>query len=383
MKEIRCPNCKKNIKIDEVLINQLEDSLITDLTKKHEEELADVKSQAENEIKLSLSREYSKAQKETELLIKKLELDAKDEKEQNKKLMSQLEELNTSLRNTLREKDQIKIAADKKVLESENQIRQEVKTLVDEEYRLKLKEQEKKLNDMEKALVVARRKAMQGSEQLQGEVLELELESLLKREFSLDEINEIKKGVKGADIIQIVKNKHLEKCGIILYESKNAAWSTLWLSKFKNDIRTANANIGILVSRQMPNNEDMMCMNGVWVVKPKLVLPLATAIRNQILAVYTANNNAQNKDIKMENLYQFLIGAEFKHRIEAIIENYTLLQSEMEKERRLAEIRWSKQEKSIRAVIDNTLGMYGDLQGITGDSLGQLKQLETKEEITS
>ena len=133
------------------------------------------------------------------------------------------------------------------------------------------------------------------------------------------------------------------------------------------------------MSKELPDEYgDMKNIDGsVWVVKPKLALALAVAMRSQIINVYTANHNSENKDEKMEVLYQFLTGPEFRHRIESIVENYGTLQNEIEKEKRSAQLRWTKQEKSIRAVIDNTIGMYGDLQGITGGAMSEIKQLES------
>lgn len=179
----------------------------------------------------------------------------------------------------------------------------------------------------------------------------------------------------------MVKNQRLENCGILLWESKNASWQPSWVAKFKEDIRSAGANIGVIVSKELPEEYgEMKNIEGsVWVVKPKLALALATAMRAQILNVHTANTNSENKGEKMEVLYQFLTGPEFRHRIESIVENYGTLQDEIEKEKRSAQLRWSKQEKSIRAVIDNTIGIYGDLQGITGGAMSEIKQLESGE----
>jgi hypothetical protein len=244
-------------------------------------------------------------------------------------------------------------------------------------------ELQKKLDDQTKLAEEMKRKAEQGSQQNQGEVLELDLEDALRSEFPIDDVTEVKKGVRGADIIQTVKNNRLEECGILLWESKNASWQPSWIAKFKEDIRNAGASIGIIVSKELPDDYgDMKAIEAnVWAVKPKLALVLAVAMRNQIINVYTANHNNENKDEKMEILYQFLTGPEFRHRIEAIIENYSMLQDEIEKEKRSSQLRWAKQEKSVRAVIDNTIGMYGDLQGITGGAMGEIKQLEPGEEV--
>lgn len=175
-----------------------------------------------------------------------------------------------------------------------------------------------------------------------------------------------------------MKNQSLASCGILLWETKNGKWQPAWVPKFKQDIREASANIGVIVSHELPSEYgDMKNLeNNVWAVKPLLAPVLAAALRGTILQVDAANRNAEGKDAKMEALYQFLVGPEFRHHVEAIVENYGTLQQEIEKEKRAAALRWAHQEKAIRAVIDNTIGMYGDLQGITQKALPAIKSLE-------
>lgn len=404
MNEIKCPHCGQLMDIDDILVKDVEAKVLAEQHKKHEAELAKVKEEAaesaqkelqakldiankQKEQDLELERERIKAEfdgaakkdaQAQELLIKKLEDDAASAKESADSLRKQLSELMDELRAERKAKEDAELEAKKKLAEEESKIRDEAKKTADEEHSLKIKEMEKKLADTQKSLADAQRKAEQGSQQNQGEVLELILEDALKIEFPTDEVDEVKKGVNGADIVQTVKNQRLEKAGVLLWESKNAKWQTSWIAKFKEDIRNANANIGVIVSKELPDAYgDMKAVEpGVWVVKPKLALALASAIRAQILNVFIANNNSENKGEKMEVLYQYISSPEFRHRIESIVENYNSLQSEIEKEKRTANQRWARQEKSIRAVIDNTFGMYGDLQGITGGTMGEIKQLE-------
>lgn len=404
MSKVKCPNCGTEIDIDDILSKDIKAQVIAEEHEKHTKELERVKTQAEEfaneQLKsrlelaeqkknqeLDLEREKIRAEMEgkskkeaqrQELYNKKLADDAESAKKDNKDLREQLSELMDQLRTEKKSRENAELEAKKKLSEEENKIREEAKKDADEAHRLKNLEMEKKLIDTQKALSDAQRKAEQGSQQNQGEVLELDLENNLRIEFPMDEILEVKKGARGADVTQIVRNNHLEKCGVLLWESKNATWQPKWVAKFKKDIREAGANIGILVSKEIPNdyNEMKNLDTNVWVVKPKLALALSSAMRNQIISVWAANHNNENKDEKMEILYQFLTGPEFRHRIEAIVENYGSLQTEMEREKRAAQLRWSKQEKSIRAVIDNTIGMYGDLQGITGGAISEIKQLE-------
>lgn len=408
MNEIKCPHCGKLIDIDDILVKDVEAKVLAEQHKKHEAELAKVREQAEQQANkaldakldiankqreqdIELDRERIKAEFEgkakkdsqgQELLIKRLEDDAASAKENNDNLREQLSKLMDELRAERKAKEDVELESKKKLAEEESKIRDEAKKTSDEEHSLKIKEMEKKLADTQKSLADAQRKAEQGSQQNQGEVLELILEDALKIEFPTDDIDEVKKGVNGADIIQTVKNQRLEKAGVLLWESKNAKWQPSWIAKFKEDIRNANANVGVIVSKELPDEYgDMRSIEpGVWVVKPKLALALASAMRAQILNVFIANNNSENKGEKMEVLYQYISSPEFRHRIESIVENYNSLQSEIEKEKRTANQRWARQEKSIRAVIDNTFGMYGDLQGITGGTMGEIKQLESGDE---
>lgn len=415
MNTIVCTNCGERIEVDKALEGQIEARVLAAERHKHEEELAKIKAEQESAVakereaaaslakkqlegekellkqqaaadleleKKRLEIEAASAQKksqaEQEALIKTLRDDAESAKADSKKLREDLGKLMDQLRESNKAKDNAELEAQKKLAAQEAKIREEVAKNADEKYHLKLLEQEKKLADTQKALEDAQRKAAQGSQQNQGEVLELDLENRLREEFPFDEVSEVKKGQRGADIRQTVKNTSMAACGILLWETKNGKWQTAWVGKFKQDVREANANIGVIVSQSMPEEYgDMKHLEKtVWVVKPRLAPILASALRTTILQVDAANKMSAGKDAKMEALYQFLVGPEFRHRVEAIVENYTMLQNEIEKEKRSAQIRWNHQEKAIRAVIDNTLGMYGDLQGITNRALPGIKSLE-------
>lgn len=409
MNTITCSHCGTKIEIDKALEGQIEARVLTAERHKHEAELTNVKKRAaelaneqlksrlEHETEkskqlLELEREKMKHQLESEarkqaqnqeLLIQSLRDDAKSEKESSGELRTQLKELMESLREEKKARLNAELDAQKKLAESEERIREEASKSAGESHRMKQLEMEKKLADTQKALEDAQRKATQGSQQNQGEVLELDLENRLREEFPFDEITEVKKGQRGADIIQTVKNQSLNSCGILLWETKNGKWQPAWVPKFKQDIREANADIGVIVSQQMPPEYgDMKHLEAaVWAVKPSLAPILASALRTTILRVEAAHRNNEGKDTKMEALYQFLIGPEFRHRVEAIVENYGTLQAEIEKEKRAAALRWAHQEKAIRAVIDNTIGMYGDLQGITQKALPVIKSLEIDDDI--
>jgi hypothetical protein len=415
MNTITCPHCGKNVEIDKALEGQIEARVLAAEQLRHSEELAKLKAEQDAAIAKagSIATEMAKKQLEgeKELLLKQaaadldlekkriaqelmneqrkvdaakasevtqLRSDNEASKEESKKLREDLSKLMTSLREERKAKENAELEAQKKLAAEEAKIREEVLKSADEKHHLRQLEMEKKLADTQKALEDAQRKATQGSQQNQGEVLELDLENRLREEFPFDDISEVKKGQRGADIVQTVKNQSFNACGMLLWETKNGKWQPAWISKFKQDIREANANIGVIVSQEMPTEYgDMKHLEAnVWAVKPHLAPVLAAALRGTILQVDMANRNSEGKDVKMEALYQFLVGPEFRHRVEAIVENYGTLQQEIEKEKRAAALRWAHQEKAIRAVIDNTIGMYGDLQGITQRSLPTIKALE-------
>ena len=328
MSIITCKQCGNKIEVDSVLEEQVKERVLAAEQHRHKEELEKIKD------------------------------------EQAKALKAALDEAT-------------KIAA-KKLAEKETKIREEAEKTADDKAHLRQLELEKKLSDTQKSLEEANRKARQGSQQTQGEVLEIEIEQQLLAEFPTDDIEEIKKGARGADIKQTVKTSSLQKAGLLLWETKNGKWQPAWVGKFKNDVREAKADMGIIVSQEMPPEYgDMQHLEqNVWVVKPKLTLVLASTLRSTMLRVYEINNLNVGKDAKMESLFTFISGPEFRNRVESIIENYGHLQEELEKEKRSAQLRWSRQEKSMRAVIDNTIGMYGDLQGVTNRALPTIKSLE-------
>ena len=415
MNVIVCKSCGVEIEVDKALEGQIEARVLTAERSRHQHEMELLRQEAqttaakerqalelrsqkqldgEKELlqqaataelalerkKLEFAADSLKKQTaaEQEALVKQLQADAAGEKDSNRDLRKQLGELMQTVRDEKKARANAELEAARKLAVSEDRIRDEVLKGADERYRLRLAEQEKKLTDTQKALEDAQRKAHQGSQQSQGEVLELDLENRLREEFPFDDITEVKKGQRGADIKQTVCNHNGTHCGVLLWETKNGKWQPAWIAKFKADIRDANASIGVIVSQEIPAELGEMkhLDNNVWVVSPRLAPRLAAALRITILQVDAANKMNSGKDVKMEALYQFLVGPEFRHRVEAIVENYTVLQDEIEREKRASALKWARQEKAIRAVIDNTIGMYGDLQGITNRALPTIRSLE-------
>lgn len=331
--------------------------------------IIDVAEQLAHDIKDSIIlEERKKAQNEVDEVRRKFTSDMG-------KLLDEIK--------TLREKDEMReIEMKKKLIESEDTIRNEARKKAEEEHQLKDVEKEKLIQDLKKSLEDAQKKANQGSQQTQGEVLELTIERKLKEEYPQDTINEVKKGVRGADVIQEVFDKNGVACGSIIWESKNAKWSETWIGKLKEDQRQAKSDLAVLVSVDLPETikeKGVGYKNGVWIVSPNSFINLSLSLRFNLISLYHEKENLNAVDEKMKVLYKYLTGQEFRLRVEGIVESFSILQEDIEKEKRWFSSKWARQEKEIRKVIDHTHGMYGDLQGVTGRELPDIKSLELSE----
>lgn len=367
---IKCKHCGKEIEISEALRHEIEEQILASEEARHQKELAEATKKAEQNA-------IEKSRRDFELELKNLRKEKEEEKQRNIKLLKQLEELSEEIRNLRRRDEERELAMKKHLAYEEDKIRQETRKKVVEEHDLKDREKDKKLQDALKQIEELKIKMQQGSQQTQGEIMELELEGILKREFPEDEIYEVKKGQRGADVVQIVVDKRGRKCGIILWESKNAQWSEGWLPKLRQDQRDAKAQIAVLVAVNPPSDvESFIFRDGVWITSRDTVIGLAMALRFNLISLHSERVSKTGKEDKMEVLYKYLTSIEFQHRVEGIVEAFTNLQHDIEKERRWFTTKWARQEKEIRKIVDNTQGMYGDLQHATGRGLPQIKSLE-------
>jgi hypothetical protein len=246
------------------------------------------------------------------------------------------------------------------------------------EYQLKLKELEKQLDDQRKLADEMKRKAEQGSMQLQGEVQELLLEEILKDHFPFDGIGEVGKGVEGADCIQMVRNHLGQDCGKIIFESKRTkSFNNGWIEKLKADMRNKQADVAILVTQAYP--KEMTCFgekDGVWICSFSEVLALTNALRHTIIRIAETKKAEENKGEKMQMLYGYLTGIEFRQQIETIVEGFLSMKNSISKERIQMEKIWKEREKQLERVLLSTSGMYGSIKGIAGASIGNIPLLE-------
>ena len=381
---IICPSCKKPIPLTEALTHQLSEKfkrqsesekqqLVIFYKKRLQEETVKKTKEVEEAIK-------KKIEQETALKMRDTQNERDELKSQNKALQEQILETNRLLRQLRTEKEQVKIEMEKQLAASQEKIREAEQKKLADQYRLKMLEKDKQLQDALKVNNELKIKLEQGSQQTQGEVLELELENTLRQEFPYDEVKPVAKGTVGADVIQIVKNASGRVAGQIVWETKRTkAWSADWTKKLKEDQRQMKAELAVIISQVLPKDiEGFGYFEGVWVGTYVMIRGLAYALRRQILEVFAAKSAIVGKNDKMEILYNYLTGVEFRQRIEAIVEAFSTLQEDLEKEKRWFAGKWAKQEKSLRKVIDHTLGMHGDLHGIVGRELGEIQEQRSK-----
>ncbi len=371
MQTIVCPHCKKEFELSSAFESEYKATLTTELEAKHKEELEKAK-------KTALEDSAKKIREEFEVQLKRSQEDLQEKDERIKKLIEQMTELTQEVRQSKKEREEAKLEMEKKLAEEEGKIRLDAQKKAEEEQHTKLLAKDKQLQDTLKELEDAKRKLQQGSQQAQGEVFELEFENLLQQQYPNDKVQPVSKGVKGGDIIQEVWDRRGNFVGKILWELKNTKnWSEGWIDKLKTDQRTINAEEAVLISEILPSDMTIAGFrSSVWVTQKNFVIPLADTLRAKLIQLYYVKNSVQGKDEKMEILFSYLSGTEFKHRVEAIVDAFSNMQTEIEKEKRYFANKWSRDEKNIRQVIDNTLGMHGDLKGIIGNSLPQIKELE-------
>lgn len=395
---ILCPHCKKEIPLTEAISHQIREELQKEFAaegRKREQEIA-LKEQALMKREKAIEEEYAqkmrleRARLEKELRQRaeeKIALELKDLQSQvaEKELkLKEAQKAELELRKERRELEErqktLELEMHRKLDEGKALIREEAMKNLSEEHRLKDLEKDKQIKDMLKQIEELRRKAEQGSQQTQGEVLELELEEILKANFPLDQIEPVGKGRRGADILQKVHNQHGQYCGTIIWESKRTkAWAEGWIEKLKDDQQEAKAEIAVLATSVLPKEvANFGYMNGVWVTDYTLTVCLAIALRINLIQVANAKMAAVGKNEKMEVLYNYLSGPEFSQRVEAIVGSFVSMKNDLDQEKRAMNKIWSKREKQIERVIHNVSGMYGDMQAIAGASLPQIKSLELK-----
>jgi hypothetical protein len=403
---IKCPYCNKEFPLTETISKQLREDISKEFEEKNKKRDIDI---AEREKDLSVKEEEIKIAKksieeeiETKVKIASDEIKKEAKQEATKEVSLDLEELKEQiedknkkleiaakaeldLRKKAREleesKKNIELEIARKVDEEREKIKESALKSVEESHRLKIKEKDKKMEEMTEQIIELKRKAEQGSQQTQGEVLELELEDILNSNFTSDNIKPVPKGIKGADVLQEVISPSGQYCGTILWESKRTkSWSDSWIEKLKDDQKDAKADTAVLVSITLPKGcKNFSSLSGVWVICFDLVMALATVLRTSLLQLSNIKLLSVGKNEKMEILYKYLSGPEFSQKVESIIETFKDMKEGLEQEKRAINKIWAKRDKQIEKVINSTSGMYGDMEAIIGaSSMQKIEALELK-----
>ena len=275
-------------------------------------------------------------------------------------------------------KRELELTVEKRVQEGLTDVRTQAKKEAEDEQKLKVMEKEQTIAAMQKQIEDLKRRAEQGSQQLQGEVQELEIENLLRSKFPFDAIEPVPKGEFGGDVLHRVVGAGGQSGGAILWEFKRTKnWSDGWLAKLRDDQRTAKAEIAVIVSQVLPKGvETFEMVEGVWVTHPRAALPVAMILRQSLLELALARQATEGQQTKTEMVYQYLTGPRFRQRVEAIVEAFSTMQEDLDKERKAIMKQWAKREEQIERVMGATVGMYGDLQGIAGKSLQEIDGLD-------
>lgn len=405
--QIKCPNCGTSIDVQDILSHQLEE----EIKQKYQSQIAEEKKKyaAELEGLNKAKEEFEKKKKqENELFQERLETQLKQEKktieekvkaklkeeqseqfdalqkELNEK-SEQIKELNRTkveIEKLKREKAELKEAIEAESQKKLNEIliaeKEKIRKFEEDKNELRFKEMQMQLEAQKKLTEEMRRKQDQGSMQIQGEVQELAIEEWLAVKFPLDTIEEIKKGARGGDCIQIVNTRTEQNCGTIYYESKRTKdFQPSWIEKFKADIREKGANIGVLVTEVMPSDMDRLGLkDGIWICNYEEFKGLCAVLRESIIQVSTAISTQENKGDKMDMLYDFLTSSTFRMQIEAIVEGFTSMKIALDSEKRAMQRIWKEREKQIEKVVTNTIDMYGSIKGIAGNAIQSVKALE-------
>lgn len=359
---VKCPSCSKEVKLSESLTADLfadeRAKIAVEEKRKAQEALSsDLKQKAENLAEL-------------QLLLKNNQVKLTESQKVQAEAIRKQREFEDKER-------ELELTIEKRVQATSSTLREKLAKETEERYQIKMAEKDQAMASLKRDLEEMKRKAEQGSQQLQGEVLELELENMLRLRFPIDSIEPVAKGQRGADVIQKVIAPSGQYCGSLLWESKRTKnWSDGWIAKLKDDQRAAKIDIAILVSQTLPKDiESFDLIEGVWITHPKTAMPLAMSLRNSLIELASLRLASEGQDTKIEIVYQYLTGPRFRQRVQAIVESFSVMKEDLDREKRAITTLWQKRETQIERVMNSTVGMYGDLQAIAGQSLQEIAGL--------
>ena len=407
-----CPKCRTEIKLTESLAAPLVESIRRDyedrLTRKDTDMAKRETALRERETAIARARETLDDQVAEKLKQERSRIAAEEARKARAALANDFDEKAkelAELQDVLRVRDQklaeaqkaqadlirkqrelddakreMELTIEKRVQGSLSITRDQARKEAEESVKFKVMEKEQTITAMQKQIEDLKRRAEQGSQQLQGEVQELELEALLRAKFPRDTIEPVPKGEHGGDVLQRIHGPLGQTCGTILWESKRTKnWSDGWLVKLREDQRAAKAEVAVLVTQALPKDmETFDLVEGVWVTPPRTAIPVALALRQMLSEVAAARQSTEGQQTKMEMVYQYLTGPRFRQRVQAIVEAFSSMREDLDKEKKAIMKQWAKREEQTDRVLLATVGMYGDLQGIAGKTLQEIEGLEMK-----
>ncbi|CAK8716808.1 MAG: hypothetical protein CDV28_12529 [Candidatus Electronema aureum] len=407
---ITCPECGKQIDVNGLLYSQIEKELQDSSNKKLAEQQKTIEEQAnilarerndlekqkksiQDEIQLAVANQLQIEKQKQESQIrqsvtaemteqyKAMQEELERKSEQVKELNRVKAEIARVEREKAELKESIEAEAQRKITEVLREERGKIQRSIEEREQFKLMEKDHLISQLKIQLQETQRKAEQGSTQLQGEVQELAIEAWLRDSFPFDEIEEIKKGVRGADCLHIVNTRTRQNCGSIYYESKRTKeFQSGWIEKFKGDLQVKNADVGVIVTEAMPRDMERMGLKeGIWICSFEEFKGLCVVLRESIVRISNSNAVHENKGDKMNMIYTYLTSNEFKLQIEAIVEGFSQMQADLNAEKRYVESSWKKREKQIDKVILNTNHMYSSIKGIAGSAIPAIPYFEFNE----
>lgn len=403
---IKCPNCQHEFPLEAALNDELKDAIekeklelrqkMNDHLRKKEEEMSrkeaewkEIQQKREKEIQDQLTASLRKSiATDYENQLKILEQNNKDSEEKLKQARQQQLEFLKKEQELKNKEAELELSVQKKLQEEREKLTEDIRKIEDQknltketEYQLRLKELEKQLDDQKKLADEMRRKAEQGSMQLQGEVQELALEEMLRIAFPFDIISEVGKGVRGADFIQTVRNGFGQECGKIIFESKRTKdFANDWIEKLKADMRSQGADVAVIVTQALPKDMNSFGeKDGVWICSFNEVKPVVHMLRDAVIKIYNATRSQENKGDKMHLLYDYLTSREFAEQWSAIREGFMSMKVSIQKERDQMEKLWKAREKQLEKVLLNAAHIRGSIEGISGTDV-DLNLLENGEE---
>jgi hypothetical protein len=409
---IICPTCKTEIKLTESLAAPLIESTRRDYEKRLALKDTDIAKKEESlrarEEAVSKANQMIDAQVAEKLQLERTKIVTEESRKAKLALQSDIDqktrelaelqdvlnqrevklaEAQTAQADLIRQKRElddakreVELTVEKRIQEGLSATREQAKKEAEEGLKLKVMEKEQTIASLQIQIEELLRRVEQGSQQLQGEVQELELEAVLRAKFPRDTIEPVPKGEYGGDALQRIIGPLGQPCGTILWESKRTKnWSDGWLVKLRDDQRTAKAEIAVIVSQTLPKGvESFDLIEGVWVTHSRSMLSVAVALRHSLIEVTSARQALEGQQTKTEMVYQYLTGPRFRHRVEAIVEAFSSMQEDLDREKKAITKQWAKREEQIERVMQATSGMYGDLQGIAGKTIQEIEGLEMR-----